>query len=267
MICMSDYILASSAEKVRLQLQARVWQPAAEELLDLISVQSGWHCLDLGCGAMGILGPLSRCVGPSGHVIGVDLDDSLLAAAREHVRDEGLSNVELLKRDVTNTGLPHNSFDLVHERFVLPYVSPEKTIEEMIALAKPGGTVAVQEPDQHAWYFYPESAKWPRVIEIIEAAFGLRGDINIGRQTFSLMRKAGLRDVQVRAAAVALPPQHPYMRMPIIGVNAMRRRIVEAGISTDAELDDLMAEVERLASDPETFQITFITTQVWGRKM
>lgn len=34
----------------------------------------GWRCLDLGCGAMGILGPLSRRVGPDGSVVGLDQD-------------------------------------------------------------------------------------------------------------------------------------------------------------------------------------------------
>jgi hypothetical protein len=52
---MSNYLLASAMEAERLQLQAQVWQPAAEEMLDAIGIQPGWFCLDLGCGAMGFL--------------------------------------------------------------------------------------------------------------------------------------------------------------------------------------------------------------------
>jgi hypothetical protein len=49
---MSDsgqYLLAEgAAELERLRLQARVWEPEAERMLDLIDVQAGWRCIDLG---------------------------------------------------------------------------------------------------------------------------------------------------------------------------------------------------------------------------
>ena len=96
----SSYLLAGgSAELERLRLQARVWEPEAEALLDRMGVQAGWRCVDLGCGAMGILGPLSRRVGPQGHVIGVDTDATQLAAARAFVQEHHLDNVEVLDQD------------------------------------------------------------------------------------------------------------------------------------------------------------------------
>jgi hypothetical protein len=68
-------------ELERLHLQAGVWEPETDVMLDRIGVQAGWSCLDMGCGAMGILGPLARRVGSHGRVVGVDLD-ALLAAAQ-----------------------------------------------------------------------------------------------------------------------------------------------------------------------------------------
>ncbi len=264
---MTDYVLASKDEMERLQLQARVWEPETEIMLDRIGVQAGWSCVDMGCGAMGILGPLARRVGVGGRVIGVDSEESLLAAAQAYVKMENLTNVELRKRDVMSVGLPAESFDFVHERFVFPHVtSPESLLQEMLTLTRPGGYVAVQEPDHSSWNFYPPSEKWSRLIRIIEAAFALRGDINIGRRTYFMLRKAGLEDVTIRAAILALQNNHPYMRMAVIGANAMRQRIIAAGLSTDAELADLLLDAEQRANDPDTFQISFTVTQVWGRK-
>lgn len=264
---MTDYILASPVETERLRLQARVWEPEAEAMLDLIGIQPGWSCIDLGCGAIGILGPLSRRVGRGGRVIGVDLEKPLLAAARAYVQEAGLTNVEVLERDAVNTSLPRESFDFVHERWVFPHVSsPDTVLQEMLELARPGGIVAVQETDQNSWNFFPLSPKWPRLKQIIESAFALRSDINIGRRTHGMLRRAGLADVKIRAAVMALQDSHPYMRLPVIGATAMRTRILEAGLATDAELDDLLADVEERVRDPETFQITFTVTQVWGRK-
>src|SRR5574341_640738 len=95
-----NYLLAGgSAELERLRLQARVWEPEAEIMLDHIGLQAGGNCVDLGCGAMGILGPLSRRVGPQGHVVGVDTDAKQLAAARDFVRENQLGNVEILELD------------------------------------------------------------------------------------------------------------------------------------------------------------------------
>lgn len=263
---MSDYILASPKEKARLQLQARVWEAESEAMLDRIGIQPGWSCVDLGCGAMGILGPLSRRVGAQGRVVGIDADTHLLTAAQGYIAEEGLANVELREGDIHHTGLPHASFDLVHERFVLPYVNVQDVLCEMIALARPGGIIAVEEPDQYSWNYYPESPHWPRLKAIIEAAFALRGDINMGRRTYTLLREAGLEDVRVRAGVVALQNSHPYMRLPIMGVTAMRQHIIKAGIASDAELDDLLADVERMVSEPQTMAIMFTLVQVWGRK-
>lgn len=264
---MSEYILTSPVETERLRLQARAWEAEAAAMLDQIGVQPGWSCLDVGCGAMGILGLLSRRVGLDGRVIGIDTEPPMLAAARAYIAEEGLTNTALLERDAMDTGLPRASFDFVHERWVLPHVAaPETVLREMIALARPGGIIAVQESDQHSWHFYPPSPKWPRLKEIIEAGFALRSDINIGRRTYFMLRQAGLEDVRIRAAVLALQNSHPYMRLPVIGATAMRERLAAAGITTDAELDDLLADVEARAKDAETFVITFTVTQVWGRK-
>jgi hypothetical protein len=167
---------------------------------------------------------------------------------------------------VMNIGLPAESFDLVHERFVFPHVSAETLLQEMLTVTLPGGYVVLQEPDHSSWSFYPPSAKWRRLIGVVESAFALRGDINIGRRTYFMLRRAGLGEVTIRASVLALQDNHPYMRMAIVGANAMRQRILSAGLATDTELDDLLGDAEQRASDPETFQITFTVTQVWGRK-
>src|SRR5260221_10434173 len=113
------YLLAGgSAELERLQLQARVWEPEAEVMLDHIGLEAGWRCLDLGCGAMGILGPLSRRVGPTGRVMGVDLDARQLAAARAFVQEVGLHNVEIVEQNAYQTGFPRESVDQFIVRFV-----------------------------------------------------------------------------------------------------------------------------------------------------
>src|SRR2546422_1615816 len=114
-----EYLLAGgAAELERLRLQARVWEPEVEVMLEMIGVAPGWRCIDLGCGAMVILGPLSRRAGAKGEVTGVDMDAKQLDAARAYVTGENLKNVKVLEQDAYNTKLPRESFDLTHVRFV-----------------------------------------------------------------------------------------------------------------------------------------------------
>ena len=83
-----DYLLSDSASELeRLRLQARVWEPETEAWLDRLGPMEGWQCLDLGCGAMGILGPLSWRAGPSGRIVGVDIDPMQLRGVRAFVAE------------------------------------------------------------------------------------------------------------------------------------------------------------------------------------
>lgn len=256
------------AELERQRLQAGVWEPEAEALFEQIGVGPGWTCVDLGCGAVGVLGSLSRRVGPSGRVIGVNLDAKQVEAARSFAHAGGLENVQIVEGDAYDTGLPRESIDLVHARFVLaPVGRDHDLLAEMFALARPGGVVVLQEPDITSWACFPPHPAWERLKEALTAAFARGGgDYYVGRRTYGLLRRAGLEDVRVRAAVVALHDRHPYMRALALRAASLRRRIVEWGLLSEVELDETMAACEQIACDPETMVLTFITTQVWGRK-
>jgi SAM-dependent methyltransferase len=264
------YLLPGSVLEIeRLELQARVWQPETEAMLDQIGLQPGWRCIDLGCGAMGIVGSLSRRVGPTGQVVGVDLGAAYLDAARRYVQDEGLGNVEILERDAFDTGLPRESFDFVHVRFVFgPVGRDAELLREMLALTRPGGLLAIQEAvDDTPWRCYPPHPAWDRLTAAILAAFARGGgDFNVGRRTYGMLRGAGLQDVQIRPAVLALQHGHPYLRLPILMADSLRERIVGGGLLSEAELEEALADCEQVVQDPDRFALTFLVSQVWGRK-
>src|SRR5215212_71221 len=115
-----NYLLANQpSELERLQLQSRVWEPTGRQLLSKTGDGSGRHALDVGCGAMGWLRILSEWVGASGQVVGTDIDQSLLGAARSFLDAEGISNVELVVDNLFESRLERHSFDLVHARYVI----------------------------------------------------------------------------------------------------------------------------------------------------
>ena len=46
----------------------------------------------------------------------------------------------------------------------------------------------------------------------------------------------------------------------------IRSRILDAGLMTKLELDEAIVECEKVAGDPQTTGVTFVVTQLWGRK-
>jgi SAM-dependent methyltransferase len=265
-----DYLLAAGdeVELERVRLQARVWEPATETWLDDVKIQPGWRCIDLGCGAMGILGPLARRVGASGRVVGLDRDRRQLAGARAYLADNRLDNVEIVEGDARRTGLPDASFDLVHVRFLFaPVGRDDALLVEMLRIAKTGGILAIQEPDSASWSCFPSNPAWDKLKTTILGAFRSGGgDFDAGRRTFGMLRRIGLEDVRLRAAVVALQDGHPYMRLPIQFATTLRARILDGGLMTTEELDAALADCEAVAKDPDTTVTSFVVTQVWGRK-
>jgi hypothetical protein len=71
----SGYLLAGQQPELeRLQVQARVWEPAGRAILQQLDSHGGRRALDVGCGAMGLLRPLSEWVGAGGTAVGSDVD-------------------------------------------------------------------------------------------------------------------------------------------------------------------------------------------------
>ena len=65
--------------------------------------------------------------------------------ARALVRESGLTNVEILKRDSHDTRLPREAFDFVHARLADDSNGRnEDLLAELLALTRPGGVVAIQ---------------------------------------------------------------------------------------------------------------------------
>jgi ubiquinone/menaquinone biosynthesis C-methylase UbiE len=121
---------------------------------------------------MGVIGPLSRRVGATGRIFGVDRDPLQLAGARQYVGEQSLGNVEIVEDNAYASALPGHSFDFAHAQFLLaPVGHDDELLREMWRLAKPGGIIASQEPDASAWDFYPSDPDWQRLKACILAAF------------------------------------------------------------------------------------------------
>ena len=259
------YLLADQpSELERLQLQSRVWEPSGRRLLDEIGEGRGDRVLDVGCGAIGWLRLLSEWVGPDGEVVGTDIDDAMLAAARQFVESEGLGNVVLMKDDLFASKLESSSFDLVHARFqIAPLGRGPDQIANHVQLLRPGGTVALEEWDVSSWNFNPPVRALDSLVELIGQSFAQSGgDMHVGRKLLDLLRGFDIEG-NVRAEVLALPPGHPYLRLPLQFAAALEERLLS--IVTVDELEQLRKESDAELGEPGRWGTTFTLVQCWGQ--
>ena len=263
------YALGSNPdETARLRRQSEELRPQTAELLDRIGLGSGQRAVDLGCGPSGILDLLSAAVSPGGHVVGLDADPVHTAMASQYAAELGLSNVTVVTSDARHTGLPPDSFDLVHGRTLLVTIpDPAEVVAEMVQLAKPGGWVASQEADAGCALCYPPLPAWDRMREIFRAGFTRSGaDLNIGRRLTEVYRQAGLADIEVAVHAPAYPAGHSRRTVIPDLVRSLRPMILELGVCDERELAEVDRAVREHLADPRTLMVPHLLVVAWGRK-
>lgn len=258
----------SDDEAARLQRQSDQLRPQSAALLDRIALKPGQSAIDLGCGPSGILQLLSAAVGPDGRVVGVDANPALVEMAGEYAARTGLGNVEVFAGDARQTGLPGDSFDLVHARTVLATVpDPAVVLAEMVRLARPGGWVASHEPDVEHALCHPPLPAWDRMREIFRGGFGKLGaDLLIGRRLVELYASSGLVDIEVVVHAGTYPVGHSRRTILPDLVRSLRPVVLEFGLADEPELDELDAAVRRHLADPHALIMPELMVVAWGRK-
>ena len=214
-----NYLLAKQpSELERLRLQSLVWEPTGRQLLSKFGSGSGGRALDVGCGAMGWLRILSDWVGPSGRVVGADIDERMLNAARSFLEEEEIANVELVVDDLFDSKLEPQSFDLVHARYVIaPLGRGREQVATHRRLVKPGGSLVLEEWDLASWHFNPAAPAAERLIRLLSEIFaGLGGEA--GRGLPELLREIGIEEPGIDAHVIALRPGRQRSRRAIRSV-------------------------------------------------
>jgi SAM-dependent methyltransferase len=219
----------------------------------------GTQVLDLGCGAGTITAGIAALVAPS-IVTAVDIDEGVLAVARQAARTAGVDNVEFLIDDVGSLGFADATFDVAHAHQVLQHLAdPVAALRELSRVTRPGGLVAVRDADYAAFTWYPSHPgldAWLALYEAVARHGG--GEPDAGRHLLAWAHAAGFTEVAVSGSTWT------YARgsgvewwagtwSERVVSSAFADQAVAAGLATRAELDGLSRAWREWAVEPDAW--------------
>jgi SAM-dependent methyltransferase len=149
----------------RQQEQDIVLAPVADLLINRAAPKPGERIIDVGCGSGATTIALARKVGPSGHVLGVDVSGPMLERARQSAPKD--LPIEFVLADATIYSFAPASFDLLASRFgVMFFTDPVKSFANMRRALRPSGRLAFacwREPRENPFFMAPLQAAYKHV--------------------------------------------------------------------------------------------------------
>jgi SAM-dependent methyltransferase len=123
--------------------------------------------IDVGCGAGTTTLQLAAAVGAHGSVLGIDISEPLLAAARRRVLQTGRTNVRLLRADAQTHRFERACHDRVMSRFgVMFFDDPVGAFANLASALRPGGHLAFASwgaLEENPWFVLPLEVGVPRL--------------------------------------------------------------------------------------------------------
>lgn len=264
---MKHYAIAGGAEgKSRLKVLSGVMQPYTLSFLKGLGISAGMHCLDLGCGGGDVTFELATLVGKEGKVVGWELDETIVELTWQDCQKLNLTNVEFKIADAYSLD-EVNKYDLAYTRFLLTHLSdPQTVIEKMKTAVRSGGIVAVEDIEFAGHFCYPKSPAFDKYIELYQQVVRNKGgDSEIGVKLPGMFNQAGFREVKFNLVQPAFKSGEGKL-IAAITLEKIRDAVLERGLSSPDKIDAVIAELKKLAQNPDTIISLPRIFQVLGKK-
>ena len=206
-------VTGSAAEVYEKELVPAIFRPWAELVIDLADPQKGDRVLDVACGTGIIARMVADRVGPTGAVVGVDLNPGMLKVARTVWSSGSRSGaqVEWQEASADKLPFPNASFDVAYCQLGLQFFADRPAaLREMRRVLGSAGRLAVM-----VWGDLDESPGFAVLADALERHVGeaaaaiMRAPFGLSNadQLEALVRNAGFQDVaiQQRVGTVRFP--------------------------------------------------------------
>jgi ubiquinone/menaquinone biosynthesis C-methylase UbiE len=189
-------INSSAAEAYEEFLVPALFQQWTERVVDAAQIKEGQHILDVACGTGVLTRNAALHVGKKGSVIGLDVNEGMLAAA-----ERKSPQIQWKRGRAEALPFDDRSFDRVISQFGLMFFEDRSgAIREMSRVLVPGGRLAVV-----VWDALENSPGFAALVALLERLFGaqtaqaLSAPFSLGNKEalLALFHDSNLEDVQI----------------------------------------------------------------------
>lgn len=222
-----------------------IFEPWADRLLDTGGVHEGDHLLDVACGTGIVARHAAPQVGNSGSVVGLDINERMLATAEETAADIQFP-IEWRQGDATDLPFSDEEFDVACCQQSLQFFDdPIAAVKEIQRVLVPGGRGALS-----VWRPLDYQPAYVILAEALERHIGDEAGAMMrspfptwdGEDLRTLVQDAGLDDVSVtiEIGSVRYPSVKEFVRR-----EAASSPLAEPIAAVDSEVrDELVHDVE-----------------------
>ncbi|OGT06890.1 MAG: hypothetical protein A2103_05375 [Gammaproteobacteria bacterium GWF2_41_13] len=172
-------------------------QSIKNRAINLLELKKGDSAIELGCGLGHDLEAISRLVGNTGSVLGIDKSNLMLQEARRRL---GKYNIQLKNMDVAELDCPSNSFSVSYaDRLLVSQVRVDKVLDELVRIVKPSGKICITDIDMGSIVLFPYREKLTEQLK--ERLRNIVVNPFIGRRLHHEFRQRGLIDIKVFSEA------------------------------------------------------------------
>ncbi len=154
-------------------------------------VKIGEKCVDLGSGRGTDVIKMAEEAGDTGFAWGIDVSDGMLEKAKNTATKLGVKNVDFLKSELENIGLPNNEIDLVISNCTINHAKDKQAVwNEVFRILKKGGRFVVSD----IYSTTPIDAKYKNDPVAVSECWG--GSVT-REEYFSQLEKAGFEKITI----------------------------------------------------------------------
>ena len=185
--------------------------PLTGRLIERCGVRPGDAVIDIGCGAATTTLLLADAVGAHGSVLGIDISEPLLAAARRRVLLAGRTNVRLILADAQTHRFERACYDRVVSRFgVMFFDDPVRAFANLAGALRPGGHLAFVSwgpLEDNPWFVLPLEVAVPRLGPPEPQPPRAPGPLALSEPDYihEILTGAGFADVRIEQVDTHLP--------------------------------------------------------------
>jgi ubiquinone/menaquinone biosynthesis C-methylase UbiE len=223
-------------------MESKAW------ILQQLRLSPGQVALDVGCGTGEDVVAMAESVAPNGQAIGVDASTAMIAeATSRHARH---AQVSFRALDAHHLPFDPGSIDACRaERTLQHVVDPGRVVTEMARVLRPGGRIALTDPD---WETLVVEGSDPALsAAIVGAHIKRHPQPTMGRRLSGLLQKNGIVDIELSAQVVMYRDLESARRA--FGIARDLSAVVAAGVINEGQGRRWLSDLQEADADGRFF--------------